>query len=173
MVVIAESLTPNPKKLGIETLKKRRSFHRALGKVRMIAVPNLKQDTVYRQVCKHVELVATIYTYDSKSHFLFSKKFNPVSQDVLPQVAGLLLPWVHICISSFKRELDDVHHGFRTCYLKYYLNLSSYRLNRSKRSNKDNVEAFSYVATHTRTTYKHQRYESIRDLELNVVEAAG
>ena len=80
----------------------------------MIAVPNLKQDTVYRQVCKHVELVATIYTYDSKSHFLFSKKFNPVSQDVLPQIAGLLLPWVHICISSFKRELDDVQHGFRT-----------------------------------------------------------
>ena len=139
----------------------------------MIAVPNLKQDTVYRQVCKHVELVATIYTYDSKSHLLFSKKFNHVSQVVLPQVSGLLLPWVHICISSFKRELDDVHHGFRTSYLQYYLNLCSYRLNRSKRSNKDNVEAFSYVSTHTRTTYKHQRYEAIRDLELNVVDATG
>lgn len=42
VVAISESLTPNPKKPGIETLKKRRRFQRALGKVRMIAVPNLK-----------------------------------------------------------------------------------------------------------------------------------
>ena len=173
VVVIAESLTPDPMKLGINTLKKRKRFRRALGKVRMVVVPNLKQDTVYRQVCKHVEKGSTIYTDASKSHSLFSKKFTHVSQVVLPEVAGLLLPWVHICISNFKRELDDVYHGFRTSYLQYYLNSCSYRLNRRKRSNKDNVEAFSYVATHTRTTYKHQRYTAIRNLELTPVDIAS
>ena len=173
VVVIAESLTPDPMKLGINTLKKRKRFRRALGKVRMIVVPNLKQDTIYRQVCKHVEKGNPIYPDASKSHSLFSKKFTHVSQVVLPEVAGLLLPWMHICISNFKRELDDVYHGFRTSYLQYYLNSCSYRLNRRKRSNNDNVEASSYVATHTRTTYKHQRYTAIRNLELTPVDIAS
>ena len=63
----------------------------------------------------------------SKSHAYFSKHFNHVSQVVKPEDAGTVLPWVPICISNYKRELDDVHHGMKWDYMQYYLDSCSYR----------------------------------------------
>lgn len=127
VLVMDESLTPDPEKQSINSLKKKHPFNRALGYVRMRIVSDLKQGTIYRQLCKYVAMGSTIYTDASKSHAYFSKHFNPVSQVVKPEDAGTVLPWLHICISNYKRELDDVHHGMKWDYMQYYLDSCSYR----------------------------------------------
>lgn len=135
VLVMTESLTPEPEKQYIKSLNKKHPFNRASGYVRMWIVSDLKQGTIYRQLCKFVALGSTIYTDASKSHSYFSMHYNQVSQVVKPEDAGTVLPWVHICISNYKRELDDVHHGMKWDYMQYYLDSCSYRFNRRKLSN--------------------------------------
>lgn len=170
---MAESFTPEPEKQYIKSLNNKHPFNRALGYVRMRIVSDLKQGTIYRQLYKFVALGSTIYTDASKSHSYFSMHYNHVSQVVKPEDAGTVLPWVHICISNYKRELDDVHHGMKWDYMQYYLDSCSYRFNRRKLSNAVNWYRFCSMLLETSTDCRHRPYKIIMNLELSPMDSSA
>ena len=109
----------------------------------------------------------------SKSHAYFSKHFNHVSQVVKPEDAGTVLPWVPICISNYKRELDDVHHCMKWDFMQYYLDSCSYRFNRRKRSNTENWDHFCSMLVETRVDFRQRPYRAVRNLDLSLMDSAS
>ena len=53
-----------------------------------------------------------------------------ISQNVSPENAGEVLPWVNIMISNDKRTLLGVHHMLSSKYFQNYLDEFCYKVNR-------------------------------------------
>jgi ISXO2-like transposase domain len=123
VVAMAES-TP------VEESKKGRKKYRC-GYFKMIAIEDLKAETINQQAKNGVTEESQLRTDNSKSHkglHKLVKKHDPIT---LPGKEGCkILPWVHTSISNAKAMLLATYHGISEGYIQNYLSEFCYKLNR-------------------------------------------
>jgi ISXO2-like transposase domain len=123
VVVMAES-TP------VEEPKKGRKAYRC-GYFKMIAINDLKVETINQQAKNGIAEESQLRTDNSKSHrglHKVVKKHEPIT---LPGKEGCkILPWVHTAISNAKAILLATYHGISESYIQNYLSEFCYKLNR-------------------------------------------
>lgn len=97
----------------------------------MLAIKDLRSETINEKVRMYINPASTIKTDDSKSYTNFSEIVKEhIHQVIEPKQVGKILPWVHIAISNAKRLLTDVYHDIRPEYLHNYLNEFCWKFNR-------------------------------------------
>lgn len=104
---------------------------RKVGFIKMQVIPDLKADTINKQVTANISNEATLITDDSTSYGDLSNLVGHHQAQVIPkEKIGEVLPWVHLAISNAKRMLLDIHHKIGPEFLQSYLNEFCYKFNR-------------------------------------------
>lgn len=164
VVVMSQSYTPDP----FEDSGKKHKHSRGLGRVRYAVIPDLKKKTVMGKVRVHVKKGSTIYSDASKSHADFHLLYNHREEVVPPNKAHKALPWVHMCISNTKRDIDAVHHMVLPYYLQNYLDFCSFKINRRRMDNVQLWEEVMLVMTTTQSKFRSVVYPLHANFQLKV-----
>jgi transposase-like protein len=95
---------------------------RKVGHIKMLAIPDLKADTITPLLEDNVSDESTVDSDHSTSYVKL--------KNIVKEHRGKVLPWVHIAISNAKRQLLDIYHQINPEYLQSYLNEFCYKFNR-------------------------------------------
>jgi hypothetical protein len=104
---------------------------RRVGYLKMKVIENLQSETINEQVKTLACNVTAIDTDDSTS-YVDLKDFVPRhdAQVIPKEKVGEILPWVHIAISSSKRQILNTFHNVKSEFLQKYLDEFCYKFNR-------------------------------------------
>lgn len=150
VLVMAESEKVIPTKKGQKEKK--------VGYIKMVAIPNLKAETIDSIVVNAIDSKAEITSDATTSHCNFPKMFaNVDAQVVEPENIGKVLPWVHIAIGNSKSLFTNTYHGVRREFLQEYLNEFCYKFNRRYFGERLFDRLVMVGATYT-TNFQHRIY---------------
>ncbi|HEX2898423.1 MAG TPA: transposase [Bacteroidia bacterium] len=97
----------------------------------MIAIEDLKAETVDQQAKNGIASETELRTDNSKSHRWLHKLVKKHVAITLPGKEGSkVLPWVHTTISNAKAALLATYRGISEGYIQNYLSEFTYKLNR-------------------------------------------
>ena len=129
VLVMVESTSVNKPKNG----KKKKS----IGRVKMLVIPDLKGETIFKNASKHLAADADLTMDASHAHILLGKYYkHKVSRMNTQKDVDENLPWVHVMISNAKSMLLDTYHGIKAEYLQDYLNEFCHKFNRRSLSDR-------------------------------------
>ena len=98
------------------------------GKIRMLAVPTLDQESIWRIEDQHLQKVSKIRTDGYRSYRIL----DPLKHEaiVVPsKIAHKLLPWVHTAIGNAKRLTNGIYHHISEKFAQLYLDEFSFKFN--------------------------------------------
>lgn len=123
VLVMAESENVERPKKGQKSRK--------CGYFKMIVLPDLKAQTIKKEVQKSVKSSACVQTDGFNGYHKIAQCVKQhISTIAAPKEQSKLLPWVHTAISNAKRTLLGIYHMIESQYIQNYLNEFCYKLNR-------------------------------------------
>lgn len=98
------------------------------GKIRMLAVENIDQETIWKLEDQHFKKVNKIRTDGYRSY----KILDPYKHEpcVVPSSkAHVILPWVHTVIGNIKRLINGIYHHVSTKFTQLYFDEFTFKFN--------------------------------------------
>ena len=108
-----------------------------VGKLKAFSVERLDGESILNLEALNLEK-AKGYKTDGYSIYHKLDKTKHRRFKVPPHLAGVILPWVHIAISNFKRAFHGIYHHMNTKYLQDYLDEMVFKFNNRHCKNRFN-----------------------------------
>ena len=104
---------------------------RRVGYLKMKVIEDLKSYTINGLV-KELTSDATEVDTDDSTYYVSLKKYIPKhnSQVIPKEKVGKIMPWLHIALSNYKRQLINTFHDIKPEFLQNYLDEFCYKFNR-------------------------------------------